>query len=111
MVKEYCSLADQELYYTLPFKMIDYTQINSTLRMHLCESGKIDGLRTLLQANGDESFDSNDINMISNYIEMIRGEGVCFLLDGYDEYVKLPDGYDYVTSLIKCKTLHNTSKL
>ena len=84
---------------------------NFTLRMHLCESGKIDGLRTLLQANGDESFDSNDINMISNYIEMIRGEGVCFLLDGYDEYVKLPDGYDYVTSLIKCKTLHNTSQL
>ena len=108
MVKEYCSLADQELYYTLPFKMIDYTQINSTLRMHLCESGKIDGLRTLLQANGDETFDSSGVNMISNYIWTIHE---CFLLDGYDECVKLPDGYDYVTSLIKCKTLHNTSQL
>ena len=62
--------------------------------MRLSESCKIDGLGTLLQANGDGSFDSGDINMISNYIRTIRGEGVCFLLDGYDEYLKPPDGYD-----------------
>ena len=53
--------------------------------MRLCESGKIDGLRTLLQANGDESFDFSDINMISNCIQTIYEKGVCFLLDGYDE--------------------------
>ena len=38
----------------------------------------------------------------------VRGEVVCFLLDGYDEYVKLPDGYDYVASLIKHKTQHKS---
>ena len=28
--------------------------------------------------------------------------------DGYDEYVKLPDGYNYVTSLIKHKIQHKS---
>ena len=53
---------------------------------------KIHGLRTLLQANGDETFDYSDVNMISNYIRTICEKGVCFLLDGYNKYVKPPDG-------------------
>ena len=76
-------------------------QFYLVVRMHLSGSGKIDSLHTLLNASADESFDSSDIKIISNYIEKTVGEGVCFLLDGYDEYVKPPDGYDYVTSLIK----------
>ena len=78
-------------------------QFYLVVRMHLSGSGKIDSLHTLLNASADESFDSSDITIISNYIEKTLGEGVCFLLDGYDEYVKPPDGYDYVTSLIKPK--------
>ena len=75
------------------------------VRMHLSGSGKIDSLDTLLNANTDESLPSGDIMIISNYIKKTLGEEVCFLLDGYDEYVKPMDGHDYVTSLIKQKKL------
>ena len=97
------------------------------VRLHLSGSGKINNLHTLLQAVANESFpdkpfDSRKMNVISHYIEKTLGEGVCFLLDGYDEYIKppdgydyliqpqtsRPDGYDYVISLIKSETLHKS---
>ena len=76
------------------------------IRLRLSGSGKIDGLSTLLWAVANESFPdklfhSREINVISSYTERTHGEGVCFLLDGYDEYVKPRDGYDYVTNLIQ----------
>ena len=82
-------------------------QFYLVLKLHLSGRKKLDSLITLLES-ADESFDSNDITIISNYTERTRGEGVCFLLDGYDEYVKPPEGYDYVTSLIKGKTLNES---
>ena len=47
--------------------------------------------------------------MISNYIRTIRGEGVCFLLDGYDEYLKPPDGYDQLC--YKLNKTQNTAQV
>ena len=94
-------------------RLIRKEHVYLVVRLCLRESSKIDSLGALLQAIADESFldesfDYTDINIISNYIENTRGHGMCFLLDGYDEYVKPPDGYDYVTSLIKGKTLHKS---
>ena len=84
-------------------RLIYTDQFYLVVRLHLSGSGKIDSLSTLLQVVANESFPDKvfDSKEISSYTERTRGDGVCFLLDGYDEYVKPPDGYDYVTSLIK----------
>ena len=85
--------------------LVQTEQFYLVVRLHLGKRGKIDSLSTLLQAVADESFDSSDITTISNYVKKTVGEGVCFLLDGYDEYIKPANGYDYVTSLIKREKL------
>ena len=85
--------------------LVQTEQFYLVVRLHLGKRGKIDSLNTLLQAVADESFDSSDITTISNYVKETVGERVCFLLDGYDEYIKPANGYDYVTSLIKRKKL------
>ena len=87
-------------------KLIYTERFNLVIRLRLSGSGKIDSLSTMLRAVANESFpdklfDSSEINVISSYTERTHGEGVCFLLDGYDEYVKPRDGYDYVTNLIQ----------
>ena len=74
-------------------RLIHKEHVYLVVRLCLMESSKIDSLGALLQAIADESFldesfDYTDINIISNYIENTRGHGMCFLLDGYDEYVK-----------------------
>ena len=85
--------------------LVQTEQFYLVVRLHLGKRGKIDSLSTLLQAVADETFDSSDITTISNYVKKTVGEGVCFLLDGYDEYIKPANGYDYVTSLIKREKL------
>ena len=74
-------------------------QFYLVIKIHLGMTGKIDSLFTLLdKANVNESFDSYDINVISDYVSATLGEGVCILLDGFDEYRY--DSSDYVASLI-----------
>jgi len=75
------------------------------VKLHLGVSDEIDSLDTLLQAGATGFLDSNEINVISKYLERRLGEGVCFLLDGYDEYVKSHSGADYVASLIEGDSL------
>lgn len=71
------------------------------VRLHLGVNHKIDSLVTLLHAaNSEEFYESNEMKIISDYIERTEGEGVYFLLDGYDEYVPTEVGSDYVKGLI-----------
>lgn len=84
-------------------RLIHTEQFYLVVRLHLGRSGNIESLDALLQASADESYDSSDIDVISNYIEKTLGEGVCFLLDGYDEYIKPLHCDDYVTRLIQLR--------
>ena len=71
------------------------------IKLHLgALNGPINDLDTLLKIHGDKSFLSVDIALISSFIQRTNGKGMCFLLDGYDEYVPTRHG-NYIYSLIK----------
>ena len=63
-------------------------------------TGPINDLDTLLKIQSDKIFLSVDIAHISSFIKRRSGKGMCFLLDGYDEYVPTRHG-NYIVSLIK----------
>ena len=69
------------------------------IKLHLGELDYlINNLDALLKING-KSFYSNDIVFISNFIQRTSGRGVCFLLDGYDEYIPSKHG-NYINGLV-----------
>ena len=45
-------------------------------------------------------FSSQEIQYLSSYIERYLGEGLVFLLDGFDEYASGSDEYNFITKLI-----------
>ncbi len=68
------------------------------VRIHLGTVKEIDSLEKLLSINADESFEPDNIQRISKFIKKTVGEGVCFLLDGYDEYY---GSSGYIIGLLK----------
>ena len=71
------------------------------VKVHLGVNHQIGDLKALLETNNvDKSFTPSRISTISNFLQMTLGEGVCFLLDGYDEYVETKGSYDYINGLI-----------
>ena len=69
------------------------------IKLHLGELDYlINNLDGLLKING-KSFYSGDIVLISNFIQRTNGRGVCFLLDGYDEYIPSRHG-SYINRLV-----------
>ena len=74
------------------------------VRVDLTVNKQIDSLATMLKINSDRSLDSK-IDEIVEYIEKTRGNGVCFLLDGFDKYIETVDTSDYVRDLISKHTL------
>lgn len=76
------------------------------IKVHIGVADTIDSLDALLtaslrQANAYEYFDSDDISVISKFVSRKVGEGVCFLVDGFDEY----DGSGYIASLVRGNVL------
>lgn len=70
------------------------------IKLHLgVLNDPITDLDTLLKIHG-KVFHSDDIAFISNFILKTSGRGVCFLLDGYDEYSLSKHGRDYIYGLI-----------
>ena len=76
------------------------------IKLHLgMFSNLINDLDTLLNIHAlDKSFLPVDIARISSFIQRTNGKGICFLLDGYDEYVPSRHG-NYIDNLIKSKNL------
>ena len=71
-----------------------------TIKLHLgALVGQINDLDTLLK-NQIDFFLSVDIAHISSFVQRTSGKGICFLLDGYDEYVPTRHG-SYIDGLIK----------
>ena len=69
------------------------------IKLHLGElDDPIHNLDALLKING-KSFYSDDIALISNFIQRTSGKGVCFLLDGFDEYIPTHHGI-YINGLV-----------
>ena len=72
------------------------------VKVHLGVNHQIGDLKALLETNNvDKSFTPSRISTISNFLQMTLGEGICFLLDGYDEYVETKGSYDYINGLIR----------
>ena len=83
-------------------KLVHMERFYLVVKVHLGLAGEIDSLNSLLQASllqakAIESFDSDEISLISNYLSKALGEGVCFVLDGFDEY----SGSGYVANLVQ----------
>lgn len=82
-------------------KYIHLKQFFLIIKLHLGVLNEpIGDLDTLLKVHGSKSFSSDDIAFISNFIRRTSGRGVCFLLDGYDEYSPSRHG-SYINSLVK----------
>ena len=58
------------------------------VKIHLSNVNESGNLENLLSVEADESFTSKPkkLQRISEFIQTTAGKGICFLLDGYDEY-------------------------
>ena len=75
-----------------------------TIKFHLGElDDPVDNLDTLLKVHV-KSLHPSSIAFISNFIQRTSGKGVCFLLDGYDEYIPSRHG-NYINDLVSRKEL------
>ena len=106
------SISLQELFYNIQIGMrilflgrpgVGKTTVTRYITKMLLETGRfhlvvkihlgnvkenLENLENLLSVEADESFTSKPkkLQRISEFIETTAGKGVCFLLDGYDEY-------------------------
>ena len=77
----------------------EFKQFSVVIKLHLdALSGPINDLDTLLKIHV-ESFYLDDIEYVSNFILRANGKGICFLLDGYDEYIPSRHG-NYINGII-----------
>ena len=80
-------------------KLINAEHFYLVIKVHLGVAGEIDSLDSLIQASVLQASaykNPDDISIISNYISRTLGKGVCFLVDGFDEYV----GSGYIAGLV-----------
>ena len=80
--------------------LVDAESFDLVVRVHLGINQKIGSLESLLRAGTDNYYKATQINTIVKYLEVTEGSNVCFLLDGYDEYLPSQDSSDYVNQLI-----------
>ena len=76
-----------------------FKHFSLVIKLHLgALSDPIDNLGTLLEVHG-KSFLSFDIASISDFIQQTNGKNICFLFDGYDEYILSRHG-NYIKHII-----------
>jgi energy-coupling factor transporter ATP-binding protein EcfA2 len=85
--------------------LVDTEHFYLIIKIHLGVAHRIGDLNTLLRATTSEYFDPDDIGLISEYVSRTLGDGICFLLDGLDEY----DGSDFIASLVGGNTLSKSA--
>ena len=77
----------------------EFKSFTLVIKLHLgALSDPIDNLSSLLEVHG-KSFLSFDIASISDFIQRTNGKNICFLFDGYDEYILSRHG-NYIKRII-----------
>ncbi len=78
------------------------------VRVHLGTNPRIDSLRALIDAGLTGEDNPTIVNTTAKFIQGTHGSNVCFLLDGYDEYLSTSDGSDYINRLISKSVLRES---
>ena len=80
--------------------LVDAESFDLVVRVHLGINQKIGSFKSLLRTGTDNYYTVTQTNAIVKYLEVTEGSNVCFLLDGYDEYLSSQGSSDYVNQLI-----------